>query len=155
MSLKILLIPMLVILCCSPAAKESSALGTETASALRILSATETDWFGGVRGVRGKIFKICLETKLKQKPTFSDLEINGQKIPVSVSVKNKIYTITARTSISNPVPDFGITEENGNVTIGSGILHYSISGSKTLKKLPVPKFIHVENVMKNTEEPVQ
>ncbi len=151
------MVPMLMIFSCSPAAKESSAAGTEiaTASQLKILSATETDWLGGVRGVRGKIFTIRIKSTLKQKPTFSDLEIGDEKIPVSVSVKNNIYTVIARTSVSKPLVDFGTSEETRSSDLRCGILHYHLSGSKTVRKLPVPKLIHVENVIKNTEEPVQ
>lgn len=158
MFLKALITATTMILSCSPAAKESSVANQETtvAQKLSVLSAIETDWIGGVQGVRGKIYTIRIKSKLKQIVTFSGLEINGEKILVTTLFKNNIYTVTARTSNPNTLPDAGAAPGSSNITtVKNAVLLYTEFNSKTIKKLSVPKFTHVENVLKSGEEPVK
>ncbi|MBE2273081.1 MAG: hypothetical protein IAE62_02295 [Flavobacteriales bacterium] len=120
------------------------------------MSATETDWIGGVQGVRGKIYTIRIKSTLKQEATFSALEMNGEKIPVTALLKNNIYTVTARTTSPNPQSDAGSAPGSTEISPAkSGALSYTEGTSKTVKKLVISKFTHVENGLKNGDEPVQ
>ena len=158
MFLKALITTATMFLSCSPVANESAVVNQKTAvvQKLSVLSATETDWIGGVQSVRGKIYTIRIKSTLKQKATFSALEMNGEKIPVTALLKNNIYTVTARTTNPNPQPDAGSAPGNTEISPAkSGVLSYTEGTSKTVKKLVISKFTHVENGLKNGDEPVQ
>ena len=56
----------------------------------------------------------------------------------------------------NTLPDAGAAPGSSNITtVKNAVLLYTEFNSKTIKKLSVPKFTHVENVLKSGEEPVK
>lgn len=150
MFLKIFLAASMMVLSCSPVAKESSL-----AKNLTILSATESTWVGGVRGVRGKIYTVKVKSSLKQKINFTGLNIDSEKVPVTATVKSNVYTVTARTTENNELPNMGEEPAQESAAAKSFVLEYSEGESKVVRKLNIPKFTKVATVIKDGEAPVQ
>ncbi|WP_027376704.1 hypothetical protein [Kaistella palustris] len=147
----------LMIISCNPAVKGSSDSAKNEIvqnKALDILSATESSWIGGVAGVRGKIYTVRIKRSASQDFTFTSLKTADGVIPVNVTLKNNIYTVTARTSPSNPQISAGAAPGSfpGSGNTNKAVLYYLEGTSKNPKQLIISEFTKIGTDLKDGDE---
>ncbi|GAB0157375.1 hypothetical protein CHRYSEOSP005_26480 [Chryseobacterium sp. Alg-005] len=116
-----------------------------------ILSAVQTEWFGGREGVKGRHYKIVLKKKDSQSYLFKSLMINGTKVAVTTKTEGKLIVLTASMTDQRrePTIDASSGQEipNQDLTVQASKywLEYTTGTSKAIKKLIIPKFTVSEN----------
>jgi hypothetical protein len=124
--------------------RDTSNSSNGNTESFKILSATETRWFGGVRGVRGKIYTIKIASTSSSMVNFTALVLNKERIPIEVLFQNNIYNITARITEGDALPNLGEPENNHKNSFNddskNSFLEYTTKDSNIPKTLTVKEF---------------
>lgn len=114
----------------------------------KIINANYYNWFGGVKGVRGKVFEIQISKLSKEELILKNLVINDVKFQITQSDANGILSINARITEGDH-PDVNL---NQNMIKNKFFLEYTNKKGK-LKKLKIPNFEYKKNNFNKTDKP--
>lgn len=114
----------------------------------KIINANYYNWFGGVKGVRGKVFEIQISKLSKEELILKNLVINDVKFQITQSDANGILSINARITEGDH-PDVNL---NQNMIKNKFFLEYTDKKGK-LKKLKIPNFEYKKNNFNKNDKP--
>lgn len=114
----------------------------------KIINANYYNWFGGVKGVRGKVFEIQISKISKKDLVLKNLVINGIIFQISQTETNGILIVNARIN-EGDYPDVKLHQK---INKNKFFIEYTDKNGK-LKRMKIPNFEYKDTRSKKDDKP--
>lgn len=107
----------------------------------KVIEAIYYNWYGGIKGVRGKIFMIVLKKNNTKKIEFTHLIVNDKKLEIEKKINGDNIEIISRINDGN-IKDVIL---NNDINKNSFFLEYNNIDTKKFKKIKIERFRLLQN----------